>query len=98
MNGRLLIDTFRHLLVAGNDGDLVFVRCLSATDVESLLGDASIELPGWRIYPVGGTASGKWITADRAVELREDKGPPTLLLVDSKSCGRGNGWHLQCGA
>ena len=35
------------------------------------------------------------ITADRAVEIREDKGPAHILLIDSLHAGAGLRWNLQ---
>jgi DNA phosphorothioation-dependent restriction protein DptH len=72
-------------------GTMAFVRCLRPEVVESLAADARFAPQGWKVYRVADEESKtiRTITADVAVELRESKGEPTLLLVDTTRCGAG---------
>ena len=54
---------------------------------------------GWTIRRVADVddEESRTITADQAVEIRESKSDPIVLLVDTSRAGAGNGRHLQCG-
>jgi hypothetical protein len=72
-------------------GAMAFVRCLSPEVAERLAGDPTFAPDGWQVFRVADTnhPQARTITADRAVELREAKGEPVLLLVDTARAGAG---------
>jgi DNA phosphorothioation-dependent restriction protein DptH len=70
-------------------GSVVFLRCLSSAQVDRLVDAPQFGVRGWSIYAVVDTPGARRITADQAVELREDKGDPVLLLVDPLRAGAG---------
>ena len=91
-HGTVLAEAVSLLLGEGSPGEVAFVRCLAPRVVASLAADAeSFLIPGWGIFLVGkGTSAGtRSISADRAVEIREAKGPAALFLVDTASVGAG---------
>lgn len=87
----LLAGAFVELLGRPLDGNLAFIRCLPPKIVRTLAADKSFTIPNWRVAVVVGADEEceRCITADRAVAWREDKGPATLLLVDSIKAGSG---------
>ena len=46
-------------------------------------------VPGWNLAAVVDTPGRRRITADQAVEQREDKGDAALLLIDRERAGAG---------
>jgi DNA phosphorothioation-dependent restriction protein DptH len=79
------------VLAKPDSGAMAFVRCLTPEVVESLAQDSKFtphEWTVWRIADVEDRTS-RTITADTAVELRESKSDPALLLVDTTRCGAG---------
>ncbi len=79
------------VLRRGRPGEVVFCRCLNRQDVLELGADPELSPSGWSVCVVTDRANGaiRAITSDRAVELREEKGPPVLLLVDADHAGAG---------
>jgi hypothetical protein len=77
------------LLGAGADGDLAFTRALSSADIQSVLGAGIRKVGPWDLVAVGPMGGKGWIAADEAVELRENKGTPTILLIDAHGAGAG---------
>lgn len=88
---KFLAAAFKVLVGPPAPGNIAFVRCLPNDAVAPLVAHADFTVPGWQIFAVAGAHNNaaKIIPADRAVELREDKGPATLLLVDVSSAGAG---------
>jgi DNA phosphorothioation-dependent restriction protein DptH len=91
LHGRLCADAIKKALGAADQGTMAFVRCLTPDVVEALAKDASFAPLGWEVWRVAEVEDGRarTITADRAVELRESKGNPVLLLVDTARAGAG---------
>lgn len=87
----LLALAFGRLLGRPARGSMAFVRCLPPEVTRGLATDARFALPGWQIAAVveGRDTEQRWITADEAVEWREDKADPALLLVDANAAGAG---------
>jgi DNA phosphorothioation-dependent restriction protein DptH len=87
----LLALAFEHLLRRPEPGSMAFVRCLPPEVTRSLAADPSFTLPGWQVAAVieSKDVKQRWITADEAVEWREDKAEPALLLVDAAAAGAG---------
>lgn len=71
-------------------GALAYIRCLDSEIVEALI-SSGFKVAGWRVLAVGAphAASGQVISADEAVDIRERKEVPTLLLVIPNQCGAG---------
>jgi DNA phosphorothioation-dependent restriction protein DptH len=59
--------------------------------IATLVSHPVFRVPGWQVFAVTGESqnAAKTITADEAVEIREDKGPATLLIVDVSTAGAG---------
>lgn len=89
MNTQLLSRAIASLLGRGGDGDLAFTRALSHGDIQEALAAELSSVSEWQVVAVGSSASGGWITADQAVELRETKGRATFLLIDAHGAGAG---------
>jgi hypothetical protein len=72
-------------------GAMAFVRCLTPEVVECFARDSKFAPDGWTVWRVADVEdkTSRTITADTAVELREAKSDPALLLVDTTRCGAG---------
>ncbi len=79
------------LLGAPEPGTVAYLRCLSSVMVDGLATESVFEVPGFAVRAVVDRedATGRLITADRAVELREDKGDPLVLVIDPRRAGAG---------
>ena len=91
LHGRLCGRAFERVLGKVERGAMAFVRCLSPEVAEQLARDTTFAPVGWEVFRVadGNNSEARTITADRAVELREAKGDPVLLLVDTDKAGAG---------
>ena len=89
MNTTYVLTALAHQLGVPREGDLVFTRCLDRPEIEALLRDAANARTGWRFRGVGTSREIGWIAADEAVEIREDKGPGTMLFVEVATAGAG---------
>ena len=91
LHGPLLGRAFERLLGRSERGAMAFVRCLTPDVVAALAADATFSPDGWRVLRVADTEdpAGRTTDADTAVELRETKDEPTLLLVDTGRAGAG---------
>ncbi|HEV7301654.1 MAG TPA: hypothetical protein VGN72_19990 [Tepidisphaeraceae bacterium] len=91
-HAKFMAEAFARLLGDPTRGTVTFVRCLSREVIEGLCGTPAFQVAGWDIRAVVESAdpARRYITADLAVELREDKGDvPLLLLVDPSAAGAG---------
>lgn len=89
----LMAAAFKKLLRGeATAGAVVFTRSIPPEVIPVLCGmkDTFI-IPHWQVYGVGSELrpEERLITGDRAVELREGKAEPMLLLVDSTQAGAG---------
>ena len=92
LHGRLLARAFEDVLGRPENGAVAYVRCLNPDVVEALGADRSVfALDGWEVWRIADAedAARRTITADIAVEKRENKHGATLLLVDTKLAGAG---------
>ena len=91
LHAPLLAEAFEKVLGRADQGSVAFVRCLTPDVVESLASDATFAPPSWKVWRVAAAEDPKTrtITADGAVELRESKDAPVLLLVDTARAGAG---------
>lgn len=88
-HGRFLAEAFESLLGDSRIGAMAFVRCLAPNVVKALADDKAFTPKGWQIRRVADVEGTRTITADRAVEWREEKGDAALLLVDTGRAGAG---------
>ena len=91
LHGQLLGQAFERVLGRAQDGSMAFARCLTPDVVVDLCADRGFAPEGWRVWRVAKEADveTRTMTADEAVERREDKGEATLLLVDTFGAGAG---------
>lgn len=87
----LLREAFQRLLGKAAQGSVAYVRCLHADIALALAADPQFAPDAWKIAAVTDQAdtASRRITADQAVEWREDKADPLLLLVDRDTAGAG---------
>jgi hypothetical protein len=85
----LLGEALAAILGTPERGTLAFVRCLPSEIIDDLVADPSFRIRGFAVYAVVDREGEGLITADRAVELREDKGDPLLLIIDPRRAGAG---------
>lgn len=91
LHATLLSRAFERILGRAEEGAMAFVRCLTPEVVEALSRDAAFAPTGWQVFRVAAAddPETRTISADRAVEMREAKGPAVLLLVDTARAGAG---------
>ena len=77
------------LLGTPTRGAVAFLRCLSSNQIDSLAESPDFVIPGWNVSAVVDRSGFRRITADQAVELRESKDDPVLLLIDPLRAGAG---------
>ena len=87
----VLKQALEHVLGTPQQGALAFVRCLAPKVIEQLARDPSFAPRGWTVKRVADVCepAHRTVTADQAVEVREGKQEPTLLLVDTQRAGAG---------
>lgn len=90
-HGSMFAAAAKEVLGEPAKGAMAFVRCLTPDVVWLLASDKNnFGLADWQIHRVAdATDNPRTITADRAVEIREDKQRATLLLVDTSRAGAG---------
>jgi len=92
LHSTLLSAAIEKVLSKAEEGAYAYVHCLSPTVVEELINDPSFSPSGWSVLRVAdGNLSERTISSDKAVELREDKKKPILLLIDTSRSGAGAG-------
>ena len=90
LHAELLAKAFGKLLGDSRIGTMAFVRCLAPDVVKALADDEKFAPNGWQVRRVADdVVNTRTITADRAVEWREEKGEAVLLLVDTSRAGAG---------
>ena len=77
------------ILVRPQRGEVAFLRCLSSDLVDALIDAPEFIVDRWSIYAVVDKVGVRRVTADVAVEHREQKGDPTLFLIDPARAGAG---------
>jgi DNA phosphorothioation-dependent restriction protein DptH len=70
-------------------GDVAFLRCISSELIDTLVDSSMPAMSGWKVRAVVDVAGPNRMTADQAVELREDKADPYLFLIDPLRAGAG---------
>lgn len=87
----ILRATFERTLGRPEKGAVAYVRCLVPEILQCLVESTSFTSIGWEVWRVADfyDKSQRTIPADRAVEMREAKDKPVLLLVDTSRAGAG---------
>ena len=90
-HANVLRKSFEKILGEMERGSVAFVRCLAPEVMHALAEDTSFVPGGWEVRCVSDSDNEqtKTITADRAVEIREEKADATLFLVDTEKAGAG---------
>jgi DNA polymerase III delta prime subunit len=90
-HAHLLSKAFERVLSKPESGAMAFVRCLTPDVVRAMARDVMFAPTGWAVRRVAESQDKtlRTIAADQAVELREAKGEPVLLLVDTAQAGAG---------
>ena len=91
LHARILALAFERVLGRASPGSVAFVKCLTPDVVQALAAGRSFAPRDWLVWRVADSNNeeGRTITADRAVEMREMKADPVLLLVDTQRAGAG---------
>lgn len=87
----LLKEGFSRLLGRPLPGAVAFTRCLPGDIAQALAQATALSINDWQVFAVSNRPDGpsRRITADQAVEWREGKAGPVLLLVDVETAGAG---------
>jgi hypothetical protein len=85
----LIAEALDELLGTPAQGDVAFVRCLPSGLVDALVDAPGFAVVGWTVHAVVDRPGCRRITADQAVEHREDKADPALFLIDPQRAGAG---------
>src|SRR4051812_34803062 len=88
-HAQYLSAALNHLLGLPTAGDVAFLRCLPSQLVDALIDNPDFNVPGWKLNAVVDSPALRRITADQAVEQRENKADPALFLVDTLRAGAG---------
>lgn len=88
-HAELLSRALADLLGLPTQGDVAFLRCLPSDVLDVLIDSPDFVVPGWTVRAVVDVHGPQRITADQAVEKREDKGDPAVFLVDPLRAGAG---------
>jgi DNA phosphorothioation-dependent restriction protein DptH len=70
-------------------GAVAFLRCLPSEQIDALADSELFVVPGWTVNAVVEAAGSRRMSADQAVEQREDKAGAALLLIDPLRAGAG---------
>src|ERR1039457_1406043 len=91
IHAELLAKALDKILGKAQEGSIAFVRCLDPSVVRGICSSPAFDLKEWNFFGVVDEAdeNNALITADMAVEKREDKKGAALLLVDVNAAGAG---------
>lgn len=84
-----LAQAIMNCLGAPTPGAVAFLRCLPSEHIDALAESDAFNVPGWTVSAVVEASGQRRITADQAVEYREDKADAALLLIDPLRAGAG---------
>jgi hypothetical protein len=87
----LLAQTFSEILGPPESGSMAFTRAFPLGVTEEFAANLEFSIKGWEVAAVleYKDEQKRWITADEAVEIRENKQKPILLLIPSDFSGAG---------
>jgi len=98
-DAKLLAQSFSKILPAVTEGTVAYVTFLDGQTIEDLCSSPAFAINGWTINGVIDTTDSarRLISADQAVELREEKDGCHLLLVDNARARSGmDGIYSAC--
>ncbi len=84
-----LLKALSKLLGTPHPGAMAYTRCLYEKEIDDLLQNAATKDNSWYVAGVGARIHDGWITGDKAVEIREEKGRACCLLVLPSEAGAG---------
>jgi hypothetical protein len=88
-HARILSGALADVLGLPTRGDVAFVRCLPSNLLDALIDSPQFTVANWTVSAVVDAPGPRRITADQAVERREDKAAPALFLIDPLRAGAG---------
>jgi DNA phosphorothioation-dependent restriction protein DptH len=88
-HARLLGGALLKLLGLPARGAVAFLRCMPPELLDQCIDCPQFEVTGYRVFAVLDATGHRRITADAAVELREEKGDAILFLIDPSRAGAG---------
>jgi DNA phosphorothioation-dependent restriction protein DptH len=86
---QLLAQALTNRLGAPTAGAVAFLRCLPSDQIDAMVGSDAFVVAGWTVNAVVDAPGLRRISADQAVEQREDKADAALLLIDPLRAGAG---------
>ena len=89
IHAKVLADALIDLLGSPTVGDVAFLRCLPSDLIEALIDRPEFTIRDWTINAVIDVPGTRRVTADQAVEQREDKAAPAFFLIDPLRAGAG---------
>ncbi|MFC1743400.1 ATP-binding protein [Candidatus Riflebacteria bacterium] len=91
LHAQILGEAFGSILGNAEIGSMAYIRCLPNEELKTLVSFPSFAPEGWKTWLVTNEKDiqKRKITADQAVEMREKKGTPTLLIVNTDKAGAG---------
>jgi hypothetical protein len=88
-HAKFLSQALQKILKTSIDGSMAYIRSLDCHLIRVLCSSQNFTVSGWEIYGVVDQNNDNLITADKAIEFRENKKGAILLLVDVESAGAG---------
>ena len=89
VHAELLARAIVNRLGKPSSGAVAFLRCFPSEQIDALVDSDAFVVPGWAVNAVIDVAGSRRMSADQAVEQREDKAGASLLLVDPLRAGAG---------
>jgi DNA phosphorothioation-dependent restriction protein DptH len=89
IHAELLARAIVNRLGKPSSGAVAFLRCFPSEQIDALADSDAFVVPGWAVNAVIDVAGSRRMSADQAVEQREDKAGASLLLVDPLRAGAG---------
>ncbi len=86
---KYLAQAIANRLGVSTPGAVAFLRCLSSEQIDALADSDAFQVPSWTVNAVVDVSGTRRISADQAVEQREDKVDAVLLLIDPLRAGAG---------
>lgn len=87
----IIFETFEKILGPTSTGALAYIKFFDASMIARICEQDRPSINGWMVHGVGALddSDTRLISADQAVEIRENKNESTLLLVDTRTAGAG---------
>lgn len=91
LHAKILGQSIEKILSTPSTGAVAYIRCLTGDIINALAAVRTFSPLGWQVCFVGDEddVDLRKISADRAVEYRENKNDPILLMVNTTTAGAG---------